>query len=91
MERSLAEEVIAEVNSLIGPIGWYIDLNKWENRPPAYGRPQALINPLVDECDIFIGLLWERWGQSSGTHSSGFEEEFERAKTRRRASGAPEI
>jgi Domain of unknown function (DUF4062) len=91
-ERKQAEEVVAYVNTLVGPrFGWHIELNKWENRVPGYGRPQALINPLVDECDIFIGLLWERWGQPSGMHSSGFEEEFERAKNRRKSSGVPDI
>jgi hypothetical protein len=46
---------------------------------------------MVDECDLFVGLLWERWGQPSGVHSSGFEEEFERARQRRKRDGAPEV
>jgi HEAT repeat protein len=55
------------------------------------GRPQALLNPMVDECDLFVGLLWERWGQPSGQYSSGFEEEYERARARRKAHDKPEI
>ena len=91
-ERDSAEEVIDLVNkSVANPVGWHIDLNRWEETPPAFGRAQATINPLVDECDLFIGLLWERWGQPTGEYSSGFEEEFERAKARRRLEGKPEI
>lgn len=64
----------------------------WEEIPPGYGRPQAQINPLVDECDIFIGMLRRRWGTATGEHESGFEEEFERAIARRKSTGAqPEI
>src|ERR1035438_4525051 len=91
-ERSLAEEVVASVNSLTGPrLVCHIELSKWEDMIPGFGRPQALINPMVDECDLFVGLLWERWGQPSGVHSSGFEEEFERARQRRKRDGAPEV
>lgn len=64
----------------------------WEEVPPGYGRPQAQINPLVDECDIFIGMLRRKWGTATGEHESGFEEEFERAVTRRKNTGSqPEI
>jgi hypothetical protein len=91
-ERTLAEEVVSSVNRLAGPyLGWQIDLKKWEDTAPGYGRPQEIINPMVDECDLFIGLLWGRWGQPSGTYSSGFEEEYQRARARRKAQNKPEI
>jgi hypothetical protein len=50
-----------------------------------------LINPEVDSCDLFVGVLWQRWGQPTGIHDSGFAEEFDRARKRRLESGAPEI
>ena len=90
-ERELAEEVVGAVNKLIRRLGWHIDLHKWEDTPPGFGRPQAQINSMVDECDLFIGLLWQKWGQASGQYSSGFEEEYERARASRKASGRPEI
>lgn len=91
-ERTAAEEVVAAVNKLTGPhLGWHIDLRKWEDTAPGFGRPQARINPLVDECDLFVGLLWEKWGHPSGAYSSGFEEEFERARARRRSKNEPDI
>lgn len=88
----MAENVVDEINkSVANRIGWHIDLRRWEETPPSFSRPQDSINPLVDECDLFIGLLWRRWGQPTGAHSSGFEEEFERAKARRKIGGVPEI
>jgi hypothetical protein len=91
-ERVAAEELIAELNKIIGGrLGWSIWLHKWEDTTPAFGRPQEIINEAVDGCDLFIGLLWKRWGQPSGKYSSGFEEEYERARSRRKETGAPEI
>jgi HEAT repeat protein len=91
-ERNIAVEVVHRINKLIGPrLGWHIDLHRWEDTKPAYGRPQSIINPAVDACDLFIGLLWERWGQATGIYTSGFDEEFQRAKARRESTGEPEI
>jgi HEAT repeat protein len=91
-EREAAEEVISSINRSVGRLlNWNIDLHRWEETLPGTGRPQAKINPMVDKCDLFIGLLWERWGQPSGEYSSGFEEEFERARARYRTEKTPEI
>ena len=43
------------------------------------GRPQDLINEDVKKCDLFVLLLWRRWGTPSGKYSSGTEEEFDLA------------
>jgi hypothetical protein len=92
LERDTAAEVVNRFNKLMGPkFGWQIDRHRWEDTKPGYGRPQSIINSAVDNCDLFIGLLWERWGQPTGSYSSGFHEEFERAKTRRESTGDPEI
>lgn len=45
----------------------------------------------VDVCDLFIGLIWKRWGQPTGANTSGFEEEFERARKRHAETGSPQI
>jgi hypothetical protein len=91
-ERDTAVEVVHRFNKSVAPrLGWSIDLHRWEDNSPAYGRPQSIINPAVDNCDLFIGLLWERWGQPTGIYSSGFHEEFERVRNRRKSTGQPEI
>lgn len=90
-ERRAAREVVEELNKVLRYVNWQIDLLGWEDTMPGVARPQELINKDVDACDLFIGLLWKRWGQSTGEYSSGFEEEFERALKRREGPGSPEI
>jgi hypothetical protein len=93
-ERKRTFQVVDEVNNVIKNIDWSIDLLGWEDTLPGFGRPQALINRDVERCDLFIGLLWRRWGtppaQKSG-FSSGFEEEFSIARNRREHNSSPEI
>lgn len=86
-ERQAVEESVTEINKLISHLGWHVDLKKWEDSLPGYGSPQTLINPLVDKCDLFVGLLWKKWGTPTRDYSSGFQEEFERARARRKAHG----
>jgi HEAT repeat protein len=91
-ERAAAERVVSDVNKILGRrLGLHVDLHKWEEKSPEFGRPQSIINPDVDRCNVFVGLLWERWGHPSGRYSSGFEEEFERARARHKKTGEPKI
>ncbi len=89
-ERRRAKDVADEVNRTVGRTwGIAIELLGWEDTLPGAGRPQELINRDVDSCDLFIGILWRRWGQPTGEYSSGFEEEFERARARRQTTVKP--
>jgi hypothetical protein len=92
-EREAARDIVNAINSTLqkAGYGWQIELQRWEETSPGFGRPQELINEMVDDCELFVGILWERWGQPTGLYSSGFEEEFERAKARRLSSGVPEV
>jgi len=93
-ERKRAFQVVAEVNESIKKWDWWIDLLGWEDTLPGYGRPQARINGDVERCDLFIGLLWRRWGTppaQDSQFSSGFEEEFSIARNRRECTSSPEI
>jgi len=40
------------------------------------GRAQALINKQIGTYDIFIGIMWKRFGSPTGAAASGTEEEF---------------
>jgi len=83
-EREDARAVVEAVNSAVGaPFRLRIELYGWERQPPDYGRPQGLINPHVDEAELFIGLLWRTWGSPTGEDTSGFHEEYRRAVDRR--------
>ena len=90
-ERKETKKLVDRINSTIRETGWTVELLGWEERLPGYGRPQAQINEDVDACDLFLGVLWRRWGSPTGEFSSGFEEEFERAVSSRRESDSPEI
>src|SRR5712671_5848287 len=90
-ERRAARNVIEELNKSLREMDWHFDVIGWEDTNPGVGRPQELINRDMERCDVFVGLLWKRWGQSTGKYSSGFEEEFENAISRRTQTGSPEI
>lgn len=91
-ERAAALAVVNALNTtVLQPQGRLLHLTGWEYLAPGAGRPQTIINHLVDECDIFVGLLHERWGTPTGQWSSGFEEEFQRADSRRTRTGHPNM
>ena len=90
-ERKAAQEVVEGLNPIIREVDSILELRGWEDRSPVFGRPQEHINEDVDGCDLFVGILSHRWGSHTGKYSSGFEEEFERAVSRRRRSESPEI
>jgi hypothetical protein len=93
-ERRIAKRSVDQLNKRIGlPLGWRAELLGWEDTLPGYVRPQDRINLDVDRCHLFVGLLWRRWGEppGGGTWTSGFQEEFERARQRREAAASPEI
>lgn len=91
-ERAVALEVTNRLNTtLLQNQGKLIHLTGWEYLAPKAGRPQDIINALVNDCDIFVGLLHERWGTPTGRWTSGFEEEFNLAQDRRERTGAPDM
>lgn len=90
-ERQVAREVVEEINDAVRSLRVQLELLGWEDTRPGAGRPQSIINRDVDCCDLFVGLMWRHWGTPTGTHSSGFEEEFTRAQVRRSDQGAPDI
>ena len=91
-ERESVRRAATSVNASIGSkFGVRLYVTGWEEVQPEFGRPQEKINHLVEECDIFIGLVNRRWGSPTGTHGSGFEEEFEYAVARRTDSELPHI
>ena len=91
-ERRGAKKVVDQFNSTLGErFNLTVDLLGWEDTLPGAGRPQELINPEVEKCEVFIGLLWRRWGSPTGNFSSGFEEEFTLAMERYGKTGFPKI
>src|SRR5688500_12688313 len=91
-EREAVAEVISEFNSTWGRrLGVFLEVVRWETHsfPAAGTDAQSVINEQIgDEYDIFIGILWKRFGSPTGRAGSGTEEEFIRAYSRFRANPA---
>jgi len=85
-ERTRLEEVIGELNvTWSRDLGVRFDLVRWETHAyPGIGQDaQDVINQeLPNDYDIFIGLMWCRYGTATGRAGSGTVEEFQRAKAR---------
>lgn len=95
-EQKAIQRVVEKINGEISlGLGVTFEILKGiSHSTPGLSRPQALITPLVDQCDVFIGVLWNRFGTPPGTtekgevFESGTEEEFTRALTRWENDGA---
>lgn len=94
-ERRAARAAVDEINKTVArPAGFHVDLIGWEDTLSSAGRPQAIINEDLETCQMFIGMLWARWGtppDTDGRFTSGFEEEFTLATKRHSATGEPHI
>ena len=89
-ERRILEEVVNEINLAWGNTNNVrLELIKWETHTrPDFGEDaQDVINRQIgDEYDIFIGIMWGRFGSPTNRSDSGTEEEFDRAYTRLKES-----
>lgn len=85
-ERRVLEEVIRELNvTWSDTLAIRLDLIKWETHAaPGFGDdPQDVINEQIPtNYDIFVGLMWTRFGTATKRAGSGTAEEFERAHAR---------
>lgn len=85
-ERDALRDLERRLNATFRVRGVRVSIEGWEEVQPDAGAPQDLINPLVYDCDVFVGLLNMRWGTPTDSDSSGFSEEFNIALSRRSES-----
>lgn len=94
-ERRLAKAVVDDINDCwASELGYQVQLIGWEDTVSVFGRPQSIINQDLERCELFIGMLYKRWGtppSSEGPYTSGFEEEFEISVRNHRKVGRPQI
>lgn len=102
-ERDRSELVINELNRDLGDaLGVRLEAIRWENYvSPLMGRPEAVVldQVKVNQWDIFVGILWLRFGSPTGAFNtarneeflSGTEEEFNLAYESWKKTGAPKI
>src|SRR5215207_6022546 len=78
-ERDHVGTVAAELNrGTAADAGFVLEVVRWETHArPDIGRPQQLILDQIGQVDIFVGIMWRRFGTPTGVASSGTEEEFE--------------
>lgn len=92
LEREKARDEILSLRALAHKHGFDLEATGWETHAtPGIGRSQARINQLVRECDLFLGILWRRFGLPTGEAESGTLEEFNLARERYAKEHAPEI
>lgn len=91
-ERNLVKRAAHDWNVLRGAAtGCHINILTWEDAvaPALSDRPQAVINEAIgDEYDVFLGMMWGRFGSPTGVAESGTVEEFDRALDRYRRGDA---
>jgi hypothetical protein len=95
-ERKSLSEVINELNFTLAALmpekGTVLELVKWETHAyPSAGRPQGKINEQIGSYDIFIGIMWKRFGTDTGVAESGTTEEFNNAFDRWKRTGQPHV
>lgn len=85
-ERLAADEVVDEINKSIGSRdNFRLDLLKWENDTyPSVGEDgQDVINKQIgSDYQIFVGIMWKKFGSPTKRAGSGTEEEFQLAYDR---------
>lgn len=82
-ERNQVENVIKEINLTHGPpLGYQLELWRYEeNAYPSALKPQDLINSIIKPYQIFVGIMWKRFGTPTAAADSGTEEEYNSAYT----------
>ena len=92
-ERKILRKVIEELNRMFGEnYNTILDFIRWETHAvPDMGRAQAIINQQIGPYDIFVGIMWKRFGTPTGDSESGTQEEFNLAYESWKQSGKPRI
>ena len=83
-ERKLANDVINEINKVHGKGEFHLDLFTWEESTySSIGEDgQDVINQQNHKYDIFIGIMWKKFGSPTKRGLSPTAEEFEIAHKR---------
>jgi hypothetical protein len=93
IERDHVAAVAAELNrGTAAEAGFVLEVVRWETHArPDMGRPQQLILDQIGEAELFVGIMWRRFGTPTGVAGSGTVEEFEHALRGWRERGQPRM
>jgi uncharacterized protein DUF4062 len=92
-EREAASRAVFRFNQQeVEQSGVFLKLIRWEDMAPQIGPgPQRVINDQIGEYDLFVGIMWNRFGTPTDVAASGTEEEFQAALTSWRSTKRPWI
>lgn len=94
-ERKAVKDIVDEINRTRGDIdSVHLELLKWETSTiPAFGNdPQDVINSQIgSNYDVFIGIMWKKFGTPTPRSESGTKEEFDNAYSRYKSGEKVEI
>jgi hypothetical protein len=93
-ERQAVVSVVNELNTTVARhLGVILELVRWEDMVPGIGEPQEVILEQGDleAVDIFVGVLWNRFGTPTSKARSGTEEEFQLARRLFEMTGKPRV
>ena len=82
-ERARVSLAVFRYNQeLVEEKGLFIKLIRWEDMAPQIGpRPQEVINKQIGKYHLFVGIMWNRFGNPTDIAASGTKEEFDSAVT----------
>lgn len=92
-EREHVKAVADELNrGIAAQAGFVLEVVRWETHArPGMGRAEQLILDQIGQYDLFVGIMWRRFGTPTGVAGSGTEEEFDHALRAWRQSGQPRL
>ncbi len=92
-ERKRVKKVIEELNKTVCPSrSLTLEYKGWEEVVPDIGKPgQRAIDEQIGPYDIFIGIMWKKFGHPTLGAGSGTEHEFNMAYKKRKKFGEPRI
>ena len=92
-ERDHVSALADELNrGVSAQCGFVLEVVRWETHVrPDMGRPQQIILDQIGSFDIFVGIMWQRFGSPTGVADSGTEEEFEFALASWQQTGRPRL
>ena len=80
-ERNKLRKIIEQINvSADSKSNCILEVKEWKTHTfSSVGRPEEVIINQVGEYDVFLGIMWSRFGTHTGKEESGTEEEFNNA------------
>ena len=82
-ERNIIKSVFSDINKTLGEqLNFRIESRMWEeDARPGFGKDgqDVITKQLLNDCRLFIGIMWNKFGTPTPRAGSGTEDEFDQA------------